>query len=662
MGWLETLLFKDYAGPSGVNVTRRKDVQFHGGVEVFDDPANKRTVVRVGSPGFDFKESVRVATTAALAANTRTGNVLTASANGALGAVDSVSLGPGDSLLVKNEAAGENNGFYTVTQLGDGSTPWILTRREDFDASDEVKAGLLVAVEEGSTNADTLWILATNNPIVLNSTALSFTKLAPSAGGGGGGYDTIQEDGSGLNQRAILNFVGAGITAADDAGNSRTNVTVPLGAGLTLPVNPTDDGKIYRANAGNGEWLAGSAAGQALIWNGSQWQAAALDLADADATVNDLAVSKLADSAAVRSVLWSDAGTPQWTSAPTLDRLAFGASPATTGTVRMAHGDSLYGLASVGGANNRALATWGVDATDVLAVGDDLNAGVSYRAGNTGTAHRFYLDNTHHLTVGENAIEFPQASGGAGFIRAGAPWIGATISGTDYNTWLYGEPSAWNSADVTLFLSDATAQPTAVDANGAFLWAWGSSQLRTHRFLATEYLAVLTGTLPASGTLRFAGIAASVTARDSGNTDDRTLLDWASDVLTVGNSSSETVLPGDVTIDCVKWVKGAETTTDATVTTLASIAPGNSKAGRVAVVVTAKSGTTTNIYSIQQSFETDGSGNVTLRGSLTVVSEDEDDADWSVTLDASTTSLRVRVTGEAATTIDWRCAGQAMVA
>jgi hypothetical protein len=44
--------------------------------------------------------------------------------------------------------------------------------------------------------------------------------------GGGSGYATIQEDTSALTQRATLNFVGSAITAADDAGNTRTNVTL----------------------------------------------------------------------------------------------------------------------------------------------------------------------------------------------------------------------------------------------------------------------------------------------------------------------------------------------------------------------------------------------------------------------------------------------------
>jgi hypothetical protein len=44
--------------------------------------------------------------------------------------------------------------------------------------------------------------------------------------GGSSGYATVQEEGSSLTARTVVNFVGAALTAADDAGNSRTNVTL----------------------------------------------------------------------------------------------------------------------------------------------------------------------------------------------------------------------------------------------------------------------------------------------------------------------------------------------------------------------------------------------------------------------------------------------------
>lgn len=47
----------------------------------------------------------------------------------------------------------------------------------------------------------------------------------------GGGYDTIQDEGVNLPQRKIIDFVGAGVTATDDALNQKTIVTIP---GATL--------------------------------------------------------------------------------------------------------------------------------------------------------------------------------------------------------------------------------------------------------------------------------------------------------------------------------------------------------------------------------------------------------------------------------------------
>lgn len=46
------------------------------------------------------------------------------------------------------------------------------------------------------------------------------------ASGGGGGYATVQEEGTGLTQRTTLNFIGNGLTATDNAGATRTDVTL----------------------------------------------------------------------------------------------------------------------------------------------------------------------------------------------------------------------------------------------------------------------------------------------------------------------------------------------------------------------------------------------------------------------------------------------------
>jgi hypothetical protein len=102
------------------------------------DIVNKQYADAIAS-GIHFHEAVELATTAALPANTYnngTGGVgatLTANANGAL-SVDSTLTVAGNRILVKNEAAGANNGVYVVTQVGSGGAPYILTRATDFDS------------------------------------------------------------------------------------------------------------------------------------------------------------------------------------------------------------------------------------------------------------------------------------------------------------------------------------------------------------------------------------------------------------------------------------------------------------------------------------------------------------------------------------------------
>jgi phage-related tail fiber protein len=107
----------------------------------------------------DHKASVLAATTASLAALS---GLLT---------IDGVVLQAGARVLVKDQATASQNGIY-LAALG----AW--TRAGDADQSVEVTPGLLVAIEQGTTNADTVWQLTSNGPIVVGTTALTFELTA----------------------------------------------------------------------------------------------------------------------------------------------------------------------------------------------------------------------------------------------------------------------------------------------------------------------------------------------------------------------------------------------------------------------------------------------------------------------------------------------------
>ena len=113
--------------------------------------------------GLDVKQSVRAATTAAgtLASDFENGDT-----------IDGVTLATGDRILIKDQATGSENGVYTVNASG------APTRATDFDADSEVTAGAFFFVEEGTTNADSGFVLSTNDDITVGSTALTFTQFS----------------------------------------------------------------------------------------------------------------------------------------------------------------------------------------------------------------------------------------------------------------------------------------------------------------------------------------------------------------------------------------------------------------------------------------------------------------------------------------------------
>lgn len=78
----------------------------------------------------------------------------------------------GDRIFVPFQTDGTQNGTYLYNSAG----AW--TRTTDADSSAEVKAGMYVWITEGTTYADTAWVLTTNDPITLGSTLLTFVQFS----------------------------------------------------------------------------------------------------------------------------------------------------------------------------------------------------------------------------------------------------------------------------------------------------------------------------------------------------------------------------------------------------------------------------------------------------------------------------------------------------
>jgi hypothetical protein len=135
--------------------------------------------------GINFHESVHAASTSSLAANysngtSGTGATLTADTSRAFSVLDGETVVLGERVLVKNQADAKQNGIYTLTTVGSGSTPWVLTRATDADnnPTGEMKTGDFTFVQRGTVNASVGYINnSTANPIVIGTDNISYTEF-----------------------------------------------------------------------------------------------------------------------------------------------------------------------------------------------------------------------------------------------------------------------------------------------------------------------------------------------------------------------------------------------------------------------------------------------------------------------------------------------------
>jgi hypothetical protein len=92
---------------------------------------------------------------------------------------DGVSPTVGQRVLIKDQASTLQNGIYTVTVEGDGSTDWVLTRATDFDTPAEIQPGDLVPVVNGTDQAGSSW-MQTATVATVGTDAVTFIQFSAS--------------------------------------------------------------------------------------------------------------------------------------------------------------------------------------------------------------------------------------------------------------------------------------------------------------------------------------------------------------------------------------------------------------------------------------------------------------------------------------------------
>ena len=181
-----------------------------------DNSLTNKKYVDTVAQGLDIKDAVRVGTTANLTATYSNGSsgvgaTLTNSSTQAALVIDGITMVVNDRVMVKDQTTTLQNGLYKVTNIGSGSTNWVLTRTPDGDESTEVNGGSFFFVQEGSTNGDNGYVTTNDGNPTIGTDAITFEQFS------GAGQVTA---GSGLSKSGNIidvNTDGSSIEVSSDA-------------------------------------------------------------------------------------------------------------------------------------------------------------------------------------------------------------------------------------------------------------------------------------------------------------------------------------------------------------------------------------------------------------------------------------------------------------
>ena len=217
--------------------------------------------------GLHWKEACRVASTGLMASHAKAfaydaGTQRWTATNYGAFSMEGVTLQVGDRVLVKAETGGTQpyNGIFEVTAVGSPSVYAAMVRSDDANTSTNFVPGFAVFINDGSTNADTVYGLTTNAPITLDTTPLTFVQqahLSELVAGDGltktgntidvGAGDGIQSDADSVTVKLNSNALsksGAGLAVVADAAKA-IQITA---SGIGMNIHSTNPGLEFNSN------------------------------------------------------------------------------------------------------------------------------------------------------------------------------------------------------------------------------------------------------------------------------------------------------------------------------------------------------------------------------------------------------------------------------
>lgn len=190
---------------------------------------------------------------------------------GTLGAFvpDGVTASISDRILIYNQTNAYQNGVYTVTTVGNGSTAWVLTRSTDTNSyalksPTGLGEGDAFFVSSGNTGAGETYVCNTTGTITFGTTAINFVQVSATQIYAGGNGISISGPTISLVAPVTVANGGTGLTTAPASGELLTG----NGTGYSLNTLKAGTG-VSIANTPGSITITNSAPDQTVVLTGA---------------------------------------------------------------------------------------------------------------------------------------------------------------------------------------------------------------------------------------------------------------------------------------------------------------------------------------------------------------------------------------------------------
>lgn len=168
---------------------------------------------------------------------------------------DGITASISDRILIYNQTSAFQNGVYTVTVVGDGSTAWVLTRSTDTNSyalksPTGLGEGDAFFVTSGNTGAGETYVCNTSGAITFGTTAINFVQVSSEQIYSAGNGLTLTNTTFALDTPVSVPNGGSGATTL--TGYVKGNGTAAFTASATIPVGDLS-GTVGFSQGGTGQ-------------------------------------------------------------------------------------------------------------------------------------------------------------------------------------------------------------------------------------------------------------------------------------------------------------------------------------------------------------------------------------------------------------------------